>query len=209
MAVGSDINEALLTQAQARRQGRRRLLFAKADVFHLPFGPGFDIVTAARVLQWLSDPRAAVVGLAGAVRAGGMVLLLDYDHEAIEWSPPPPASMSLFYAAFLEWRATAGFDNRIAQRLASLVESAGASAIIEGAQHERTTRADADFVMRAGIWADVAATRGHQMVADGFVSEPERRAAESDYREWIRSRAESMTLHLTAVEGIIRAARPG
>lgn len=70
-------------------------------------------------------------------------------------------------------------------------------------QPEATTRRDPNSAERVGLWADVAATRGHQMVADGFVSEPERLAAEEEYRTWVESDAESMTLHLDAVQGVI------
>ena len=203
LAVGSDINEALLTQACARRRSRPHLQFVRADVYHLPFGRSFDVVTAARMVQWLSRPAEAVAAMAGAVRPGGVLLVLDYDHEAIEWTPRPPASMAAFYDAFLAWRATAGFDNRIARRLPSLLARAGATSIQVVPQPELTRRGEPDFQERACIWADVAATRGHQMVADGFVSESGRMTAEEEYRAWVEREAESMTLHLDAVEGVV------
>ncbi len=203
VAVGIDINAALLTQAQARHNLQRRLYFARADIFDIPFGRAFDIATAARVLQWLARPAEAVAAMARAVKPGGTLLVLDYDHEAIEWTPQPPPSVARFYAGFLAWRAEAGFDNAIARRLASLLDSAGAAEITSIPQLEYTTRDDSDFPTRATIWADVAATRGFQMVTDGFVSESERCAAEQDYRAWVDSDARSMTLHLHAVQGII------
>src|SRR5439155_67113 len=57
-----------------------------------------------------------------------------------------------------------------------------------------------DFTARAGIWADVAATRGRQMVADGFVDEGARAAAEAQLRAWSRD-GETMTMYLLAVDG--------
>jgi SAM-dependent methyltransferase len=203
LAVGTDVNHALLQRASARAAAQPRLRVARADVFALPFARVFDIVTAARVLQWLARPAEAVVAMARVVRPGGWVLVLDYDHEAIRWTPEPPASMRRFYAAFLAWRADAGFDNGIARRLPSLFEAAGLSAIGVDHQPEVTTRADADFAQRAGIWADVAATRGRQMVADGFLSEGDRRDAEAEYRAWVAAEAVSMTLHLDAAEGVV------
>ncbi len=80
--------------------------------------------------------------------------------------------------------------------------SGGAFDIVAADQHEVSQRADPDFEMRAGIWAAVAATRGHQMVADGAIRERERDAAEADYRAWLRDSAESHVQYLLAVEGV-------
>jgi SAM-dependent methyltransferase len=203
MAVGTDINHPLLTQAHARRLSQPRLHFAQADVYDMPFTRAFDIVTAARVVQWLARPAQAVAAMSRAVRPGGVLLVLDYDHEAIEWAPQPPASMMRFYSAFLDWRARAGLDNRIARALPSHFASAGVADIAVSPQFEATVRTDTDFATRAGIWAEVAAIRGPQMVADGFVSEAERSAAEADYRAWVQADAQSMTLHLHAVQGVV------
>jgi hypothetical protein len=72
-------------------------------------------------------------------------------------------------------------------------------------QHETTRRGDPDFATRAGIWADVAASRGHQLVAAGAVDEATRAAAETDYRRWVETTAERQTMYLLAVDGV----RPG
>jgi SAM-dependent methyltransferase len=204
IAVGSDINQTLLLQAVKRRQRRSQLHIVQADIFAMPFGRVFDIVTAARVLQWVAHPREALSAMSRAVRPGGILLVLDYDHEQIAWTPLPPQSMRRFYSTFLAWRANAGFDNGIAGRLPALFERVGAIDVIVTPQPERSQRDDSDFMTRAGIWADVAATRGHQMVKDGVMSEAERDAAERDYRAWVAADAQSMTLHLAAVQGIIQ-----
>jgi SAM-dependent methyltransferase len=203
MAVGTDLSPPLLAQARARAADRPRLRVARADVFAMPFCRAFDVVTAARVLQWLARPADAVAAMARVTKPGGVVLVLDYDHDAIRWTPPPPASMQAFYAAFLDWRAEAGFDNAIARRLPALLEAAALSRIRVNHEPELAKRGEPDFATRAGIWAEVAATRGHQMVADGVLSEDDRRRAEADYRAWVDHDAESMTLHLDAVQGVV------
>ncbi len=207
MAVGTDINAALLSGAQGRSQLASRLWLVQADAFYLPFGRVFDIVTAARVLQWLGRPGDALSAMSQVVRPGGVLLVLDYDHERIEWSPSPPPSMQHFYAAFLAWRANAGFENAIARRLPALFEQAGVTNVTISHQPESTAFGDIDFGDRVNIWAEVASTRGRQMVADGFLSEPERNKAEREYREWVTSEARSMSLHLNAVHGIVHDAR--
>jgi hypothetical protein len=107
-----------------------------------------------------------------------------------------------FYAAFLAWRAAAGMDNAIADHFGNLFARAGLGDLVTTDQHEITRHGDADFETRAGIWAAVATTRGHQMVADGAISEPERRAAEADYWAWLRAVGVSHVQYLLAVEGV-------
>jgi SAM-dependent methyltransferase len=203
LAVGCDVSESLLADRRRRRQPDDPLRFVRANIYALPFDRTFDIVTAARVVQWLARPLEAIRAMRAAATPTGSVVVLDYDHERIAWHPPPPASMLRFYSAFLAWRADAGMDNAIAAHLPALFESAGLTGIRVTSQHERTVRGNADFEQRAGIWANVAANRGPQMVADGFLTEVDRAAAETDYRAWVERDAQSMLLHLEAVEGIV------
>lgn len=200
--IGVDVHPGLIAEAREAHGGVAGLSFEVADVLGLLFHDAFDIVTAARVLQWLADPQAAVAAMRRAARPGGRVVVLDYNHERIRWTPDPPASMQALYAAFLHWRADAGMDNAIADHLAGLFAAAGLADVAVSAQHETARRGDRDFETRAAIWAEVAATRGHQMVADGVISEPARASAETDCRAWVRGGAEAQTLYLLAVEGV-------
>ena len=199
--VGVDVNQVLIERARQAARQRPGISFEVADLFDLPYRDEFDVVTAARVLQWLADPLGAVRALGRAARPGGLVLVLDYDHERGIWDPAPPESMRAFYAAFLRWRAEAGMDNALAGHLPALLTAAGLEGVASTVQDEVSRRADPDFAVRVGIWAETAATRGHQMVADGAVSEAERARAEAEYREWVGREASSQTLYLRAVEG--------
>jgi ubiquinone/menaquinone biosynthesis C-methylase UbiE len=199
--VGLDSHAGLIAEARERHAGVPGLSFEVGDVYDLSHRDAFDIVSAARVLQWLPAPERALAAMAAATRPGGNVLVLDYDHERVAWTPEPPESMRRFYAAFLRWRADAGMDNRIAGRLGRMLREAGLEEVREWPQHETTRRGDADFATRIGIWAQVARLRGPAMVEDGFLTEAERGAAESDYRSWTDREAQSQTLHLVAVEG--------
>src|SRR5262249_18261684 len=150
---------------------------------------------------WLATPLVALQQLAAAVKPGGRVVILDYNHEKIAWQPQPPLSMQEFYPAFLRWRADAGMDNAISDHLGEMFTQVGFTDISVTAQHEPPRRGDADFTTRIGIWAEVAAGGGQQMVADGVISEDLRATAETDYRNWISQHAESQTMYLLAVEG--------
>jgi SAM-dependent methyltransferase len=190
-AVGIDVNARLIDEARRTHGAIPGLSFELCAVQWLSFQDRFDVVTAARVLQWLANPLEALRSMAAALKPGGRMAVLDYNHEKILWKPPPPASMQTFYNAFLRWRAEAGMDNAIADHLPGMFVTIGLVAILETPQHEVTHRTDSDFATHISLWADVAASRGHQMVVDGIISEAQRAAAEADYRTWIRDSAES------------------
>ncbi len=69
--------------------------------------------------------------------------------------------MARFYQAFLDWRAAAGMDNAIADRLADMFGRVGLVDVTTTVEDEVTVRGDADFATRAGLWGYVAASRGH------------------------------------------------
>jgi len=129
-----------------------------------------------------------------ATKIGGGILIADYNHDKISWNPQPPSSMLNFYASYLKWRAEAGMDNTIADNLPLLFRKVGIEDITITPIHEVTNRRDPDFQTRIGIWADTASSRGVQMARDGFISEQDYVSAENDYREWMLSDAESLTM---------------
>jgi SAM-dependent methyltransferase len=201
-AVGIDQHPGFMAAARRAHANVANLHFAVGDAYALPVRSAFDVVTAARVLNWLSTPLDALRGMVGATRPGGLVVVLDYNHRKIVWTPYPPASMRAFYAAFLRWRSQAGMDNAIADHLTEMFAAAGLIRIAAAAQHEVSHRGDRDFERRITAWADVASTRGHQMVSDGALTEAQRAAAEAEYRIWIRDHAQTQILYLLAVEGV-------
>jgi len=87
------------------------------------------------------------------------------------WKPSPPLSVRNFYDAFLQWRADANMDNAIADRLPALFEEVGFINIVTTPEHETTQRGEAGFDASIGLWSRVIATRGRQLVSDGFLTE--------------------------------------
>jgi len=175
--------------------------FEVADILHYTAANKFDVVTAARVLQWVEHPKAILQQIIALAKPDGYITLLDYNHEKISWSPAVPASMNTFYQAFLQWRKDAGMDNQIADHLAGMFEELGLKNITIADRSEITNNIDTDFASRINIWAIVAATRGKQMVQDGYITEVERAAAEQDYQYWAATTAQSMTMYLRSVTG--------
>ncbi|HEY3759738.1 MAG TPA: class I SAM-dependent methyltransferase [Solirubrobacteraceae bacterium] len=205
--VGVDVSKELIARAQARAERHANLSFELADLSSLAHqARRFDVVTAARMLLWLADPRAAVAALASVARPGGIVVVLDYNLRKTSWEPEPPESVAAFYGAFLEWRAQAGMDNEMADHLQALFEELGLREVRRTPQPETARRGEADFEVRIALWGQVIATRGHQVVADGFLSEARRARAETDFVEWASGVAQSQTLSLAAVEGVVPGA---
>jgi len=200
-AVGIDLHEGLIDEARRLHGGIPGLTFRICDVYELPYREEFDIVTAARVLQWLARPFDALRMMIRSAKPGGRVVVLDYNHMRSSHVPEPPPTMQAFHTAFLRWRAETGLDNAIADHLAGMFASAGLRDVVEIPQLETTRRGDPNFRIRAGVWAETAAFHGPRMVEDGVLTEQERAAAEADYRHWVATEAQSQTLYLASVEG--------
>ncbi len=186
--LGTDVNAGLIARATAASAGQRNVRFEVADILRDRREPTFDIVTCARVLQWLADPSLALVAMARAARPGGTVEVLDYDHTRAEWDPPLPPSVQRFYQAFLGWRSGCRPGQRH-RGPSSRPVRAGLTEITAVDQPETTAYGDQDYQRRISLWPDVIASRGHQVVNDGWLTEADRALAEEDIRSWIaRSR---------------------
>jgi ubiquinone/menaquinone biosynthesis C-methylase UbiE len=199
--VGIDISEELLALALHSHAEPANLSFEIADVTRHHYRDEFDVVTAARVLQWLADPGAALAAMVAAAKPGGQIIVLDYDHTRAAWTPAPPEPFMRFYDAFLGWRADAGMDNQIAVHLEAMMLDRSLEEIRTSEEIELSRRGDADFETRLALWPGVIATRGHQLVADGWLDETERAAAGESFSAWISADARSQSLYLRAVSG--------
>ena len=184
-AVGVDESLAMLGGAWVDAHARPNLSFVEGDALALPFpDDSFDVVSSARMLQWLREPERAVAEMGRVARPGGLVVVLDYDHTAASWEPEIHGAMVEFYASWLRWRTDAGLDNRIMLRLASLLEGAGLDDVHVTPQVEVYAQTDDDFQTRAAIWAEVAES-DVKVVADGYVEEAVRVEAAKSYRDWL------------------------
>ncbi|HUN77919.1 MAG TPA: methyltransferase domain-containing protein [Solirubrobacteraceae bacterium] len=212
--LGIDVSRELIDRARERRGRHPNLSFALADVTSLGRAGvtslggeerGFDMVTSARMLQWLADPLGALAAMVGAARPGGMVVALDYNHRRASWEPELPESAAEFYEAFLAWREQAGMDNEMADRLPEMFAELSLEDVRCTPHPEVTRRGEEDFAVRIALWGQVMATRGHQVVADGFLDEARRAAAQAEFEEWAAGEARSQTLCLATTEGVVPA----
>jgi SAM-dependent methyltransferase len=207
MVVGLDRDDANLAIARQEHGDTDNLRFENGDIltidFEGDFNRGFDIVTAARTLQWISGPGRAVGQMKRAAKAGGWVVILDYNLEDTRWEPDPPADFQRFYRAFLDWRTSNNWDNRMAGHLPELFHSAGLTAVEIHSCDEIVQRGDSDFFdpYASGIWQYVIRTLGPQLVHDHFLEESERCRAEEDYERYVQTILQRQTHSMSTVEG--------
>lgn len=199
--VGIDNTKDFIDIGRDTCRNVRNLELVHADLFQFDTREKFDLVVAARVLQWLSNPKEALKKLGSFLKPGGIISILDYNHEALVWQPAPPPSMLTFYKAFLRWRADAGMDNMIAHHLADYMAETGFHSIEVLNADEVYRKGDANFIQRAGVWSKVAGLR--QIVEEGYVEERVRVDAIEEYNAWIEEDAECMIMSLNETRGKI------
>jgi len=199
--TGIDTSQDLIAQARGNYAHIATLGFEVADINTYQPKQPFNVITSARVLQWVDNPVQLISTMKQLLAPGGCLTILDYNHEKIRWEPGIPQSMQAFYQAFLQWRADAGMDNRIADHLETIFKQAGLSDISITDHSETSLKGSPEFEADLDIWAKVAETRGMQLLKDDYVTDELRLRAIAEYRDWVRTEARSMTLYLKAVSG--------
>jgi ubiquinone/menaquinone biosynthesis C-methylase UbiE len=207
IAVGVDRDEANLAIARREHQGAGNLRFENADILALDVGnrftSRFDIVTAARTIQWISEPHRAILQMKQAAKPGGRVIVLDYNLDETSWEPEPPADFQLFYRAFLDWRTANHWDNRMASHLTEIFQRAGLVDVTSHPADELVRRGDPDFfdAYASGIWLYVIQTLGPNLVQAGFLDESVRIRAEEDYNGYVQRTLLLQRHSMLTVEG--------
>jgi len=199
--VGVDRDERLLQLAREGYRECSNLQFQPGDATSLSYRAPFDIITAARTLQWISDPGLAISKMKHAAKRDGLLVILDYNHTKSEWAPDPPPAFRHFYRAFLGWRDANSWDNEMGDHLPAYFREAGLLAIRSEIEDEIAARGEADFVGRAGLWSEVIENLGEPVSKAGFCTESELRAARESYNAWVETGLEKQTLALRAVIG--------
>ncbi len=107
----------------------------------------------------------------GALRSGGMLVVLDYDHARNALEPEPPAEFRVAYQAFLAWRAANGWDNEMATHLPGLFRDAGLVDISSHVQDEIVDRGSPDFPETSKLWLRTLESCANSLIAGGFLNE--------------------------------------
>ncbi len=202
-AVGIDRDEVLLELARKEHGAIPNLQFEHGDATELRFHAQFDIVTAARVLQWTSEPALAIAKMKQAANADGSLVVLDYNHANNAWEPEPPREFRRFYSAFLEWRRVSGWDNQMADHLPDLFRSAGLEGVRSSVQDEVAERGEPVFADQAVLWSHVMENMGEQIMRTGFGTEAELVEAREAYGRYVKTELRKQTMAMRAVAGTV------
>ena len=195
--VGIDRDEPLLAIARKDHAHLPQLTFEAGDALTLHYENRFDIVTASRVLQWVSDPGAAIIRLKAALKPGGMLVVLDYNHDQNSWDPAPPTAFQDFYQSFLSWRAANQWDNRMAEHLPALLKTTGFTAIEISPSDEVAVRGEA----ASHIWAHVIETIGEKISQAGFYEAANLPLVKQEYEAYLADALREQRLRLDTVTG--------
>jgi len=197
--IGIDNTEKFIESGKETYKNIQNLKLIHSDLFDFKTKEKFDLITSARTLQWLSNPKEALLKMKSLLKPNGRISILDYDHNNLEWNPEPPMSMKQFYKTFLKWRSDAGMNNGIAEDLQDLMEEIGMVEIEKINANEHYKRHRNDFKSKVGIWSKVAGSK--QMVEEGYLDNNLRLKAIDEYNEWVENKAISMTMKLNEVRG--------
>jgi ubiquinone/menaquinone biosynthesis C-methylase UbiE len=199
--IGIDNTEIFILSGKESYQNVTNLELIHVDLFDFNPEEKFDLIVSARVLQWLSNPKEALLKMKSLLKPNGQISILDYDHTNLVWNPSPPESMQEFYNTFLKWRQDAGMNNKIAEDLPYLLEEAGFHSIEKINSDEFYNEERFDYKSKIGIWSKVAGSL--QMVEEGYLDNELRLKAIEEYNHWIETEAISMTMKLNEVRGKI------
>jgi len=207
MALGIDRDDANLAGAVQQYGGTKNLHFEAVDILAIGdrFNNRFNIVTAARTIQWISEPQRAISNMKKAAKPGGRVIVLDYNLDETRWEPVPPVDFLRFYQAFLDWRSVNRWDNQMASHLMTLFHSEGLVDVASHPSDELVRRGDPDFfdAYASGIWLYVIQTLGPKLVQEGLLQEDVRLCAEEDYGAYVRDTLQLQRHAMLTVEGWI------
>lgn len=198
--LGIDRNAGLIEIA--RREHRlSNLQFECVDAAQVSMSSLFDIVTAARTLQWIGEPLIAIQNMCAAAKPGGLIVVLDYNHADNTWDPDPPSDFMRFYQAFLSWRQANHWDNRMADHLPPLFRDAGLSDIESHMQDEVAERGYEGFVECTKIWSEVIDNVGTQIADAGHFDPAKLQSSKLIYEKWVEPELRKQTLRLRVVVG--------
>lgn len=207
--IGVDRDASNLEIARLERGNVANLTFQLGDVmasdFATPFGAPFDVVNATRMLLWISEPVRALAQMKTVLRPGGRMVALEYSLEDTEWEPEPPRLFRDFYSAFLQWRASKGWDNAIGRHLPEFLEAAGFAEIETHRCDEAVRRGDPDThdVFWTKIWLYVMENVGPNIIGAGFFSEDRFAVARQQYADYLECGLERQTMFAVTVEGVV------
>ncbi|CAA9589965.1 MAG: hypothetical protein AVDCRST_MAG88-4696 [uncultured Thermomicrobiales bacterium] len=118
-----DLSRAMIDEARRRNQGTRLpVTFVQGDAHQLPFEDNaFDRCRADRTFQHLPNPERALAEMIRVMKPGGLLLIVEPDHETLVVDTP----YKDVTRRFLAFRADGLCQGDIAHRLFALYRERG------------------------------------------------------------------------------------
>jgi SAM-dependent methyltransferase len=162
--LGVDQSEALLAVAESRRGGN--VAFEQGDARTFRAAEPFDAIVTRLLLFHLPDAVAVLRHHRQNLRAGGLIVAVDYDIGTARAEPPVELAATVLRWVEAGFRA-AGADPRIGARLSPLLSAAG---------YERVAGFGVQGYLQPGerperLLAGVARSLAPQIVTSGIATE--------------------------------------
>ncbi len=123
--ISVDTSAASLAEARKRTAGLSNVELRHADLFELPFAPGyFDHVFVCFVLEHLSRPLEALKVLQRLLKPGGTITVFEGDHGSTYFHPDSEAARKAI-ACLVELQRAGGGNAHIGRELYPLLVKAG------------------------------------------------------------------------------------
>lgn len=137
--MGLDVSQIMIEEARLRVQDPTLpVRFVQGDLHHVPFAnETFDRCFASRTFQHLADPKLALAELVRVIKPGGLLVIVEPDHETRVIDTPYPD----ITRRFLRFRNDGMRQPDIGHRLYALFKDAG---LIE-VQVEPLTQVTTDY----------------------------------------------------------------
>lgn len=128
--MGVDASDEIIAAAQ---RDYPDVVFAVADVYHLPFrDASWDIVHAHQLLQHVAHPVAALMEMRRVVKPGGIVAARDSDYGSFTWYPAEHR-LDEWLALYHQIASANGGEPRAGRHLLSWARKAGFATVAASA----------------------------------------------------------------------------
>ncbi len=118
LVVGVDSSPEMLTLAQSRCAGLPNVEFRKGDAAAPPAAEGeFDAALSVQVMEYVTDPTAALEAIGRCLVPGGRLVVWDTDWATLSWHSRDPGRMERVLRVFDEHLAHPSLPRTLAPRL--------------------------------------------------------------------------------------------
>jgi SAM-dependent methyltransferase len=129
VSIDVEVDSVAAARHRVEEAGVTNVELRQGDIFALPFDPqSFDHVFVCFVLEHLSQPVEALAILAGMLKPGGTITVIEGDHGSTYFHPDSAAAHDAIQCQ-VELQRAAGGDSNIGRQVYPLLVEAGYDAV--------------------------------------------------------------------------------